>query len=75
MVKTAVYLGETVTLKRMAQAQRRPQGQWIRETLTRLTDSAVSHQPQGLGIFASGDKANSATYRTRLKTAMRAGKW
>ena len=77
MVKTTVYLDEAVAikLKRMAQAQQRTQAELIRESLSQLTESASPNLPKGLGKFSSGESGNSETYRSRLRSATRAGQW
>ena len=77
MVKTTLYLDETVALKlkKMAQAQQRTQAELIRESLSQLTESDPPALPKGLGKFRSGRAANSETYRTQLRSAMKAGKW
>ena len=77
MVTTTMYLDETVALKlkRIAQAQQRTQAELIRESLSRLTESSGPELPKGLGKFRSGESRNSETYRSRLRSAVRAGQW
>ena len=77
MVKTTVYLDEAVALKlkRMAQAQQRTQAELIRESLSQLIESSNPELPKGLGKFSSGESRNSETYRSRLRSAVRAGQW
>ena len=77
MVKTTVYLDESVALrlKQMADAQGRSQAELIREGLARLTEAQRPGLPKGLGKFSSGTTGNSVTYRSRLRAAVRDGKW
>ncbi len=77
MVKTTVYLDEGVALKlkRMAEAQQRPQAELIRESLARFIETQAPVLPLGRGKFDSGEPSNSTKYRTRLRSAIRAGKW
>ena len=77
MVKTTVYLDEAVALrlKRMAQVQQRTQAELIRESLALLTESHSPQLPKGLGKFRSGETSNSETYRSRLRSAAKAGPW
>ena len=77
MVKTTVYLDETVALKlkRMAQSQERTQAELIRESLRQFTESSSPTLPQGMGKFNSGESRNSETYRIQLRSAVRTGQW
>jgi hypothetical protein len=78
MLKTTVYLDEAAAskLKRMADAQGRSQAELIRKGVAQLIESHPPKLPNGMGKFSSTAGGTiSATYRTRLRAAVRAGKW
>ena len=77
MTKTTVYLDSEValTLRRMAETQKRSQAELIRDALHTYTRSAKQPKIPGIGEFDSGHTDTSERAEQILKRAAKRGRW
>lgn len=77
MTKTTVYLDPDValTLRQMAEAQKRSQAELIRDALETYTRSAKQPRIPGIGEFDSGHTDTSERAEQILKRAAKRGRW
>jgi ribbon-helix-helix CopG family protein len=77
MVKTTVYLDDSVlrSLRTMSQREAKSQAQLIREALREFTCSLKPPLPAGMGAFDSGFTNTTSRRKNLLKSAARSGRW
>ena len=77
MTKTTVYLDPDValTLKRMAETQKRSQAELIRDALEKYTSEGKRPLPRGLGKYDSGEIQGAERAKDFLRSAAKKGRW
>jgi hypothetical protein len=77
MVKTTLYLDQDLALelRQLAEAERRPQAELIREALVSYTRRRKRPRPPGIGEFSSGHPDTSVRAEEILAEAARKGRW
>jgi len=77
MMKTTIYLDPEValTLRRLADAQRRPQAELVREALASYASEAQPARPKGIGRSRSGRSDVSSRARELLRAAAKDRRW
>ncbi len=77
MTKTTVYLDSdtALTLRQMAEAQKRSQAELIRDALQAYTSSAKRPLPRGLGKYDSGETRGAERAKDFLRSAAKKGRW
>ena len=77
MTKTTVYLDPEValTLRRMAETQKRSQAELIRDALEKYTSQGKRPLPRGLGKYDSGEIHGAERAKDFLRSAAKKGRW
>jgi len=77
MTKTTIYLDPEVALalRRLAEAQGRPQAELVREALERYASEAQPPRPKGIGRYQSGRSDVSSHARELLRAAAKDRRW
>lgn len=77
MTKTTVYLDSDIalTLRQMAEAQKRSQAELIRDALAAYTRNTKRSKIPGIGEFDSGHTDTSERAEQILKRAAKRGRW